>query len=379
MDFALDDIQQMLQDSASKFIQNDYGFEKRQKLVKSELGYSEENWQLFAELGWLALPFSEELGGMDGGASDLMVLHTQLGKGLVVEPYLPSVVLAGKVIDRHADEEQKAPILEALLGGELKMALAVDEPGAQNQLARIATKAEKTADGYLLTGHKAVVLGAPSADKLVVVARTAGESGNTEGLSLFLVNADQEGVKLHSYPTNDGGRAADIQFEQVKLGADQLLGEADTAFPAIEATMNTALVALSAEAVGIMEKLLDATVEYCKVRKQFGQPIGNFQVLQHRMAEMFMECEQAKSMLYYAAITVDAGRESAGHAASLLKVKIGSAGRFVGQQAIQLHGGMGVTDELDVGHYFKRLTMINTLFGSHDEHLNRLVSQAQAT
>ncbi|MDR5861225.1 pimeloyl-CoA dehydrogenase small subunit [Halomonas eurihalina] len=374
MDFALNDIQQMLQDSAAKFIQNDYDFETRRRLSESELGYSEENWKLFAELGWLALPFDEEYGGLGGNLTDLMVLQIELGRGLVVEPFFSSVVLGGNLIQRHGSASQRAELLEPLIAGELKLAFAYIEPQSHTSITDIETSAERSEAGYRLTGHKAVVLGGPSADLLLVAARTSGKRGDRNGLSLFLVDPAQPGVTLKSYPTNDGFRAADIHFDDAKAS---LLGEVDSAHGAIQATLDDAIVALSAEAVGVMEKLLDATVEFCKVRKQFGQPIGKFQVLQHRMADMFMECEQTRSMLYFGAITATAGGEEASRAASMLKVKVGSAGRLVGQQAVQLHGGMGVSDELDVGHFFKRITMINTLLGSRDEHLQRLIGDAQ--
>ncbi len=376
MDFSLNDIQQMLQDSAAKFIQNDYDFETRQRFAQSELGFNPNNWSLFAELGWLALPFSETYGGLDGNALDLMVLQTELGKGLITEPYIASVVLGGNIIQRHGSEVQKTTLLEALIAGDLKLALAAQEASSQNDLTTITTTANKTEGGYLLHGHKSVVLGASCADKIVVLARTSGKSSDKHGLSLFIIDPQQAGVTLNSYVTNDGNQAGDVAFENAFVSFENVLGEVDAAFDNVKKVLNDAIVAVSAEAVGVMEKMLNATVEYCKVRKQFDQPIGNFQVLQHRMADMFMECEQSKSMLYYGAIAISSD-DDADKAASLLKIKIGTAGRLVGQAAVQLHGGMGVTDELDVGHFFKRITMINTMFGSHDEHLDNLVKQQQ--
>lgn len=377
MDFSFNDIQQMLQDSASRFVRNDYDFDSRQKIVHGETGFSEAHWSLFAELGWLALPFPEEFGGMDGSLVDLAVLQTELGRGLVIEPYLSTVVMAGNLINRHGSEAQKQALLEPLIGGEQRYSFAGFEAAAQNDIRQISTLAKSEGDGYVLNGNKAVVLGAGTGTQMLVVARTDSEAGSADGLSVFIVPEDAEGVSLHAYTTNDGFRAADVSLTHVSLGADALLGEAGSAGPAIQAMLNDAIVALGAEAVGVMESLLNRTVEFCKVRKQFGVPIGTFQVLQHRMADMFMECEQAKSMLYYAAIAVSSGTD-ADAAASRLKVKIGNAGRLVGQQAVQLHGGMGVTDELDVGHFFKRITMINTLLGSRDEHLNRLVQAESA-
>ena len=372
MDFSFNDIQQMLQDSASRFVRDDYDFESRQKIVHSEEGYSPAHWGLFAELGWLALPFPEQYGGMDGSLVDLMVLQTELGRGLVVEPLLSTVVMGGNLINRLGSDEQKQQMLESLIAGEQRFSFAGFEAAAQNDIRDIATLAKSEGDGFVLNGNKAVVLGAGTGTQMLVVARTSAEKGAEDGLSVFIVPEDAEGVGVRGYTTNDGIRAADVSFNHVSLPAEAVLGEAGMAGPAIQAMLNDAIVALGAEAVGVMEALLSRTVEFCKVRKQFGVPIGTFQVLQHRMADMFMECEQAKSMLYYAAIAVS-NEDDADAAASRLKVKIGNAGRLVGQQAVQLHGGMGVTDELDVGHFFKRITMINSLLGSRDEHLHRLV------
>ncbi|MDC8830146.1 acyl-CoA dehydrogenase family protein [Alteromonas gilva] len=370
MDFALNDIQQMLQDSADKFIHNKYDFETRQKHSKSELGYSEDNWQLFAELGWLALPFEEEFGGLDGNATDVMVLMTELGKGLLVEPYLSTVILAGNAIQRCGTAEQKEALIGGIVGGELKLAFAAWEAQAPTDISAITTKAAGSGSDVVLSGKKSVVLNAASADKLVIAAR------NDNAIGLYLVDADAEGISAHHYPTNDGGRASDLTFNNVSATR---LGDSDDAEATINAVLNDAIVAVSAEAVALMDKMLKATVEYTKVRKQFDVPIAKFQVLQHNMVDMFMECEQARSMVYFAAITIGEGDAAAANKASqFLKWKIGQAARLVGQTAVQLHGGMGVTDELDVGHMFKRLTMINSLFGSMDCHLDNLVKQRQA-
>ncbi|NVK54816.1 MAG: acyl-CoA dehydrogenase family protein [Alteromonadaceae bacterium] len=371
MDFALNDIQQMLQDSADKFIHNKYDFETRQKHSKSELGYSEDNWQLFAELGWLALPFEEEFGGLDGNATDVMVLMTELGKGLLVEPYVSTVIMAGNAIQRCGTDEQKAELIGSIVGGELKLAFAATEAQAPADIKAITTTATGSGDSVKINGKKSVVLHAASADKLIVAART-----DTDTIGLYIVDASAEGISAHHYPTNDGGRASDLTFKDVN--ATQL-GDSNDVAAAIQAVLNDAVVAVSAEAVSLMDKMLNATVEYTKVRKQFDVPIAKFQVLQHNMVDMFMECEQARSMLYYAAITIGEGNaEAANKASQFLKWKVGQAARLVGQTAVQLHGGMGVTDELDVGHMFKRLTMINTLFGSMDYHLDSLVKQRQA-
>lgn len=371
MDFALNDIQQMLKDSASKFIQNDYDFETRQKFSQSDLGYSEENWQLFAELGWLALPFAEEHGGLDGDATDLMVLMTELGKGLLVEPYLSTVVLAGNAIQRCGTPEQQSELIGDIVTGNLKLAFAAWEAHAPADIRAITTTATQSGEKFTLNGKKSVVLQAESVNKYIVAAKIDG----TDNIGLFIVEAGADGVSAMHFPTNDGARASDLNFTNVDAVQ---LGDSSNAEAEIQAVMNDAIVAVSAEAVGLLDKMLAATVEYTQVRKQFDIPISKFQVLQHNMVDMFMECEQARSMLYYGAITIANGSASeANEASQFLKWKIGHALRLVGQTAVQLHGGMGVTDELDVGHMFKRLTMINTLFGSMDTHLDTLVKQRQ--
>ncbi|MAF76159.1 MAG: pimeloyl-CoA dehydrogenase small subunit [Idiomarinaceae bacterium] len=374
MDFALTDIQEMLKDSASKFINNTYDFDARQKLSESEKGYSEEHWQLFAELGWLALPFEEQYDGLDGTAVELMVLMETLGKGLLLEPYLSTVVLSGNLIQRLGSESQKSEWLTAIAGGEKKVAFAGFETASQTDINTITTRAEVNGDGVKLSGKKPVVLHAQSADMLLVAAKADdGEIG------VYMVSPKDSGVSIAAYPTNDGGRAADVTLNNVTVSADARLGEGENAEAAINRVLADAVIAVSAEAVGLMEKMLSATVEYTRVRKQFDMPIARFQVLQHKMVDMFMEVEQARSMLYYGAISLSADNGvDAAKAASMVKAKIGSASRIVGQTAVQLHGGMGVTEELDVGHMFKRLTMINTLFGSHDAHMDALIKAEQA-
>lgn len=374
MDFALTDIQEMLKDSASKFINNAYDFDARQKLSASDTGFSEEHWQLFAELGWLALPFEDQYGGLDGTAVELMVLMETLGKGLLLEPYLSTVVLSGNLIQRLGNESQKSEWLTAIAGGEKKVAFAGFETASQTDITSITTRAEINGDSVKLTGKKPVVLHAQSADMLLVAAKTSDDD-----IGVFMVSPKESGVTIAAYPTNDGGRAADVTLNNVTVSADARLGEGENATDAIGRVLADAVIAVSAEAVGLMEKMLNATVEYTRVRKQFDMPIARFQVLQHKMVDMFVEVEQARSMLYYGAISLSADNGvDAAKAASMVKAKIGSASRLVGQTAVQLHGGMGVTEELDVGHMFKRLTMINTLFGSHDAHMDALIKAEQA-
>jgi len=372
MDFSLSDEQVLLRDSVQRFIQNDYGFDIRQKILDSEEGFSRQVWQSFADLGWLALPFGEADGGIGGGAVDLMVLLEAFGKGLVVEPYLSTVLLAGRCLEWGGSALHKETLLAELIEGRCFGALAFVEPQARFNLNDVTTTATQNGDGYELNGFKGVVLGGPTADFLVVPARTSGAQRDEHGISLFVVSTDAAGVERRNYATVDGGRAAEFTFAGVKLADSALLGDKDQGLALLERVIDHAIMAIGAEAVGAMEVSYKLTVEYCKTREQFGQPIGKFQVLQHRMVDMFMEHEQSKSLLYMAAMRLDEGYDQAARkAVSALKVQIGKSGRFVGENAIQLHGGMGMTEEMSIGHYFKRLTIIDTLFGSADYHLRK--------
>jgi pimeloyl-CoA dehydrogenase small subunit len=372
MDFSLSDEQTLLQDSVARFVQNDYPFEARQRVIREDPGFSRAHWRTFAELGWLGVPFSEADGGFGGGAVESMLMLEQFGLALVVEPFLPTVVLAGGALKIAGDAKQKAAHLAGIIDGSIHGALAFAEPQGRYNLADLTTSAKQDGDGWVLDGYKAVVLNGPAADILVVSARTAGGQRDRDGVSLFLVPGDADGVSRRDYPTVDGLRAAEITFSDVHLGADALLGEAGQGLAVLEQVIDEGILAVGAEAVGAMEAAHKATVEYCKTREQFGQPIGQFQVLQHRMVDMFMEHEQAKSLMYMAAMRLDEGYgPEARKAVSAFKVQVGKSGRFVGQNAVQLHGGMGMTDELNVGHYFKRLTTIDTLFGNVDFHLKR--------
>ena len=372
MDFSFNEEQTLLSESVERFIQNDYDFDARQKLVKSELGFSQENWSTFAELGWLAVCFSEEDGGFGGGAVESMLMQENFGRGLLVEPYLATVVLAGGALKYGGNAEQKAAYLPGIIDGSKQGALAYVEPQGRFNLADVTTTASAQGDGYTINGYKAVVLNGPAADFLVVSARTSGDARDTDGVSLFILDANTSGVSRRDYPTVDGMRASEITFENVQVGADALLGEAGQGLALLEQVIDEGILAVGSEAVGCMEVLYKDTVEYCKTREQFGQPIGKFQVLQHRMVDMFMEHEQSKSLMYMAAMRMDEGySDAARKAVSAFKVQVGKSGRFVGQNAVQLHGGMGMTDELNIGHYFKRLTIIDTLFGNVDHHLKR--------
>ena len=375
MDFSLSEEQTLLQESIARYMQNDYPFTERQKVVQSAEPFSARHWRSFADLGWLGVPFPEADGGFGGGAVESMVMWEQFGKGLVVEPLLATVVLAGGALKLGGGKAQKEAVLSAIIGGEAQAALAFAEPQGRYNLADLTTKAVLSNGGYRLNGYKAVVLNGPSADWLVVSARTSGEQRDVEGVSLFLLPAATPGLSRRDYPTVDGFSASEVTLADVEVGADALLGQEGGGLPLLEQVIDEGILAVGAEAVGCMEVLYKDTVEYCKTRKQFGQPIGKFQVLQHRMVDMFMEHEQAKSLMYMAAMSMDEGYGPAAQkAASAFKVQVGKSGRFVGQSAVQLHGGMGMTDELNIGHYFKRLTMIDTLFGNVDHHLKRFGS-----
>ena len=377
MDFSFTEEQSLLQDSVQRFVQNSYEFETRQKLVKTEEGFSRDNWSSFAELGWLALPFAEESGGFGGTAVETMIMMEEFGKGLVVEPYVTTVIMAGSIIEAGGSTAQKEGVLAEIMAGTKLAAVAYVEPQARFNLADVTTSAVASDEGYTLNGFKGVVLGGPSADVLVVPARTSGEQRDRDGITLFLVDASAEGISRRDYPTIDGGRASEVTINNVSVGAGDMLGEAGVGLELLEVGINNGILAVCAEAVGAMEVLYKTTVDYCKTREQFGQPIGKFQVLQHRMVDMFMEHEQAKSLLYMAAIRMSEDDDVAARKAiSALKVQVGKGGRFVGQNAIQLHGGMGMTDELNVGHYFKRITAVETLFGNADFHLKQYSSVA---
>jgi alkylation response protein AidB-like acyl-CoA dehydrogenase len=370
MDLSLSEEQQMLKDSVSRLVQAQCSVEQRRKLRDGEAGFDRALWAQFAELGFLALPFAEDDGGLGGSALDVMVVTEEMGRGLALEPYLVNVVICGGFLSA-ASAAQRAEFLPELMAGQAQWAFACAEAKSRYNLANVGVSAVSSGDGYRLDGEKIAVLNGHCADHLLVVARTSGKQRDEHGISLFVVDANCDGVQRKSYPLVDGTRGADIQFEGVQLGANALLGELDKALPLIEDVVAQALVAMGAEAVGAMDAVLEQTVEYTKTREQFGQPIGKFQALQHRMADMYLQCQSLRSLNYYAAICRDEQRPDMLQAASGLKVKLAEASRFVSQQAVQLHGGIGMTDELGISHYFKRLLLLNTLFGDGEHHLER--------
>ena len=372
MDFRYTEEQLSLQDTLQRFIARDYDFERRRSLARSPLGHSPEAWKQYAELGLLALPFPEEFGGIGGGGVDIMAVMELIGRGLLLEPYLSTVVLCGGLIRDAASDSVKKAMLPQIAAGKLQIALAAYEAAGRYALAHVACSAVRSDNGWRLTGRKAVVLDAPSADWFLVSARSGGEVTDAAGISLFRVPRDAPGLTLFPYPTQSGGRAADLQLQNVTVDGDALIGRPGQALDIVEHAVDLGIAALCAEALGIATALNQETLGYLKSRKQFGVPIGTFQALQHRMAEMYIAAEQSRSMTIIAAMHTGGGDAAARRrAVSGAKAYVGQALRFVGQQAVQLHGAMGVVDEHIVSHYFKRLTMIDMTFGDADYHLAR--------
>lgn len=371
MDFSLSEEQTMLADTVGRFIDTDYDFDTRQAIAGSDEGFSRDMWRTFVELGLTAVPFDESDGGLGGGPIELMLLMEQFGKGLVVEPFLANVVLAGGTLRRAASDEQKASWLAPLIGGELQAALAFAEPQARFDLNDIRTTATRAGDGYRLSGRKNLVLNGGAADLLIIPARTSGKATDTHGITLFALPADTPGLRRHAYPTVDASQAAELRLDDVDAGPDSIVGEVDEGFAVLADVIREATLAVSAEAVGIMQTMHDKTVEYSKNRVQFGVPIGSFQALQHRMVDTMIACEQSRSLLYWCVMHNAAGDELADKSVSALKFQVGTAGIHVAREAVQLHGGMGVTWELDIAHYFKRMSAIDLLFGNADFHLDR--------
>jgi pimeloyl-CoA dehydrogenase small subunit len=370
MDFDLSDEQRLLKDSVTSLIEKEYAFEQRKTYAREALGYSEARWAQFAELGLLGLPFAEELGGIGGTPVETMIVMEAFGRGLVLEPYLATVVLGGGLLRLAGSTAQCQELIPKIAAGGLRLAFAHTERQSRYDLADVATTAKPVPGGFVLSGEKGVVLHGESADSVIVSARTAGGTREAAGISLFLVDPKQAGVGVQGYPTVDGLRAAEITMRDVRLDKNALLGEQDQALPVIERAIDLAIAALAAEAVGAMAVMHELTVDYLKTRKQFGVAIGSFQALQHRAVDMLVALEQARSMAMLAAMMAEApDAEERRRTIAAAKVQCGRSGRYVGQQAIQLHGGIGMTDEYKVGHYFKRVSMIDTMFGDADYHL----------
>jgi alkylation response protein AidB-like acyl-CoA dehydrogenase len=374
MDFSISEEQSMLADSVSRFIEQDYDFERRMSIAEDDGWFSDEVWQSFAELGITAALFSEEDGGLGGGAVELMLIMEQLGRGLVVEPFVANVVLAGGVLKRAGSTEQKEELLAGIIAGTSQAALAFAEPQGRFDAADIATTATADGPGYRISGRKALVLNGGAADFLIVPARTSGERTDADGITLFIVRSDADGVTRKAYKTVDAHGAAEVELHDVRVDASAVIGKVGAGYSVLADTLDDATLAVAAEAVGIMRTLHEKTVDYSKNRIQFGVPIGSFQALQHRMVDMLMECEQTRSLLLWAVMLTDSRHPDRQKAISAIKYQVGAAGRHVGEESVQLHGGMGVTWELDVAHYFKRLVSIGILFGNADYHLDRYVA-----
>jgi alkylation response protein AidB-like acyl-CoA dehydrogenase len=372
MDLRLTEEQLALQETLRRFIARDYDFEQRRVFARSALGHSAQAWAQYAELGLLGLPYAEEFGGLGGDSVDIMAVMELIGRGLLLEPYLSTVVLCGGLLHDAAARPIKEALLPQIAAGKLRLALAAYEAAGRYELAHVAASAVRASDGWRITGRKSVVLDAPSADYFLLSARSSGQRTDSEGVSLFLLPRDASGLTLQPYSTQSEGRAADLHLQEVRVGDEAVIGTPGAALPVIERAVDRAIAALCAEALGILTALNEATLQYLKTRKQFGVTLGSFQALQHRMADMFIAAEQARSMAIIAAIQAENQDPAARRRAlSAAKAYIGQAARFVGQQAVQLHGAMGIVDELNVSHYFKRLTMIDMTFGDTDHHFGR--------
>lgn len=370
MDFDLTDEQRLLKDSVDRLIADQYQFEQRKKYMAEPDGWSSAVWQQYAELGLLGLPFAEAHGGFGGGPVETMIVMEAFGRGLVLEPYFATVILGGGLIRRGASAAQQQALLPLVTQGKLKLAFAHVERQSRYDLADVATKAVQDGGAWILNGAKSVVLHGDCADRLLVTARVSGDRRDRTGVGLFLVDASATGVSRRGYPTQDGLRAAEVTLSGAR---GEPIGEVGNALPVVEHVVDEAIAALCAEAVGTMQVMHETTLEYLKTRQQFGRPIGQFQVLQHRSVDMLVALEQARSMAMFAAVTAaDEDATERRRAIAAAKVQIGRSGKHVGQEAIQLHGGIGMTTEYKVGHYFKRMTMIDKMFGDADVHLAML-------
>jgi pimeloyl-CoA dehydrogenase small subunit len=373
MDFELSEEQRLLRESIDRLLADRYDFEARKRFAQEPGGFSGELWRQYAELGLLALPFAESDGGIGGGPVETMIVMEAFGRALTLEPYLATVILGGGFLRLGAGAGMREALITSIASGELKLAFAHTERQARYDLADVLTAARKDGTGFVLNGAKSLVLNGEAADKLVVSARLSGAQRDHNGIALFLLDVDAGGVTRRGYPTVDGLRAAEVSLANVRVAADALIGEIGQGFALIERVVDTAIAALAAEAVGAMTAMHELTVDYLKTRKQFGVPIGNFQVLQHRAADMLIAVEEARSLALLASMMAeDPNAIERRKAIAATKVQIGRSGRIVGQGAIQLHGGIGMTMEHKVGHYFKRVTMIDTLFGDADYHLAAL-------
>jgi pimeloyl-CoA dehydrogenase small subunit len=376
MDFDLSDEQRLLQDSVTRLMADRYAFDQRKQYLKSPEGYSAALWSQYADLGLLGLPFAEEYGGFGGGAQEIMLVMQAFGHALILEPYFATVVLGGTALQRAASDTQKSAVLPAIAEGRLKLAFAHSERQARYDLSDVVTTAKRSGNGWVLDGAKAVVIHGDSADKLVVSARTSGERYAEDGITLFLLDANAPGVARRGYATRDELRAADIALGNVQAGDADVLGEVGKGLSVVRRVIEAGIAATAAESVGAMEAMHSMTLEYSKTREQFGKPIGSYQVVQHRLADMFMTLEQGRSMAMLATMMVDHPDDAErAHKLAMAKVGVGQAGRYVSQSAIQMHGGIGMTEEYAVGHYFRRCMVIERLFGDTAHYLQSLAEE----
>ena len=373
MDLSLTSEQRLLQDSVQKFISTQYSISERNNFIANDQGYDNSNWQQFADLGWLAMTFSEEFGGLGGSLVDSMIMLEEFGKGLVVEPFMSTVILFGAAVELAGSQEQKQAIIPAIIEGNLIGTFAYAEPVEPTNLSAVQTKATAEDSGFRLSGTKSLVFNAVSADKILLSARTSGGDFDANGISLFIVDPSENGLTRTDYTTVDGLRASEIYLEQVRVERDCLLGTTDTASKLIQGLANRGILGLAAEAIGAMEALYKSTIEYTKQRQQFDHPLADFQVLKHRMTEMFVEYNLVKSLCMKATMLETQGTADAQRNIHALKYLVGKTGRFISQNAVQLHGGMGMTEDLPIAHYFKRLLVIDAQFGNTDHHLNKFV------
>ena len=378
MNFDYNEEQTLLDNMVTSFVRDNYDWDTRCSIVKTESGWKEENWKQFAELGLLGVPFDQTYGGLGGQATDVMIVMEQFGKGLVVEPYMPSIILAGGLISKLGSDKQKDSIIPEIISGNQRYVFAYAEPQSRFDLFDVKCSASLDGDNYVINGFKSVVFGASMATHVIISARTSGDQRSKSGITLFMVDIKSEGITLQNYPTIDEYRASEVVIENLKVSKDNILGSIDDSYEAIEEQIDLSTIAVCSEAVGILQVLKDSTNDYCKNRKQFGQPIGANQVIKHRLVDMMIEYEQAKSILYMA-VTADLSNPiERRKAASAAKARIGKAIKFVGENAIQLHGGMGVVDEYMISHFFKRATMIGILFGNVDFHMKRYIELTQS-
>jgi alkylation response protein AidB-like acyl-CoA dehydrogenase len=374
MNFELTEEQRMIQESVERFVNENYDLDSRVALSSKDPGFSTDYWQTMAELGWLGLPFSEEDGGFGGNQIDVLVVMEQFGRGLVLEPYLASVVMGGGAVKLGGSDALKQEILPGVIDGTRQLAFAYAEQQSRFDLDDVVTSAKKDGENFVINGQKSMVLNAETANQIVVSARTSGGQMDQNGITLFLIDADADGVALENFPTVDGLRASEVTLKNVSVSAARMIGDIDQGFSVLQSVANDAMLALGAEAVGAMEMLYKDTVAYTQEREQFDHAISEFQVVQHRMVDMFMEYEQCKSLLYRATMEAVQNPTGAQRTIHALMHLVGKNGIFIGENAVQLHGGMGMTEELRLGHYFKRMLVIDSMFGNADFHLQKFAA-----